>query len=159
MTITGQIRDPDTAAAVQRLVNEIQDAESESRARERQFREAAALVDLFDPEGRPDVALAAAREFLKKSTRFCCGGKGVSEEIHTVLSLILRAVPGPIQTKKNPRRSDGGVCSIPGFHLHPFGFGLGILMPRAMRTLASVFTFRGLPGPRFTSSVVMTRIV
>jgi len=70
MTITGQIRDPDTAAAVQRLVNEIQDAESESRARERQFREAAALVDLFDPEGRPDVALAAAREFLKKSTRF-----------------------------------------------------------------------------------------
>jgi hypothetical protein len=78
MTITGQIRDPDTAAAVQRLVNEIQDAESEYRARERQFREAAALrtasvaalVDLFDPEGRPDVALATAREFLKNSTRF-----------------------------------------------------------------------------------------
>ena len=61
MTITGQIRDPETAAAVQRLVNEIQDAESESRARERQFREAAALVDLFDPEGRPDVALKNAR--------------------------------------------------------------------------------------------------
>jgi hypothetical protein len=70
MTITGQIRDPETAAAVQRLVNEIQDAESESRARERSFREAAALVDLFDPEGRPDVALATAREFLKNSTRF-----------------------------------------------------------------------------------------
>ena len=70
MTITGQIRDPETAAAVQRLVNEIQDSESESRARERSFREAAALVDLFDPEGRPDVALATAREFLKNSTRF-----------------------------------------------------------------------------------------
>lgn len=62
MTITGSIRDEATASAVQRLVNEIQDAESESRARERSFREAAALVELFDPEGRPDVALANARK-------------------------------------------------------------------------------------------------
>lgn len=69
MTITGSIRDEATASAVQRLVNEIQDAESESRARERSFREAAALVELFDPEGRPDVALANARAMLGRFPR------------------------------------------------------------------------------------------